>query len=127
MNVPQASMTRDVKDEIRMTGQQGIALLTVMLMLLILSILGIASITVTSMENRMAGFFARPKQSWRQPIPVKAFGVNIIQQTLSGPGILPTAFVAPTGPVPSANATILWDEINGFWAASVTRATGNIG
>jgi Tfp pilus assembly protein PilX len=38
----------------RMRNQQGIALLTVMLMLLILTILGIASITVTSMENRMA-------------------------------------------------------------------------
>ena len=57
MNVPQASKTRDMKDEIRMTGQQGIALLTVMLMLLILSILGIASITVTSMETGWPGFF----------------------------------------------------------------------
>lgn len=114
MNVPQASMTRDMKDEIRMTGQQGIALLTVMLMLLILSILGIASITVTSMENRMAGFFRTTEAVVAAADSCEGLGVNIIQQTLSGPGILPTAFVAPTGPVPSANATILWDEINGF-------------
>ena len=58
MNVRHASKARQLmQGESRVTGQQGIALLTVMLMLLILSILGIASITVTSMENRMAGFF----------------------------------------------------------------------
>lgn len=68
-----STVGQPVHDENRMTGQRGIALLTVMLMLLILSILGIASITVTSMENRMAGFFAPPKPSSQQPIRAKAW------------------------------------------------------
>lgn len=66
-------------------GQQGIALLTVMLMLLILSILGIASITVTSMENRMAGFFRTTEAVVAAADSCEGLGVNIIQQTLSPP------------------------------------------
>jgi hypothetical protein len=59
MNLRQGTTARATiqAEEPDVNNQQGIALLTVMLMLLILTILGIASITVTSMENRMAGFF----------------------------------------------------------------------
>lgn len=95
-------------------NQRGIALLTVMLMLLILSILGIASITVTSMENRMAGFFRTTEAVVAAADSCEGLAVNIIQQTFAGPGILPPTFIAPAGPVPAANATILWDEINGY-------------
>ncbi len=96
-----------------MKNQRGIALLTVMLMLLILTILGIASITVTSMENRMAGFFRSTEAVVAAADSCEGLAVNIIQQTLSPPGVLPASFIAPTGPVPTANAAILWQEING--------------
>jgi hypothetical protein len=95
-------------------NQQGIALLTVMLMLLILSVLGIASITVTSMENRMAGFFRSTEAVVAAADSCEGLAANIIQQTLSPPGILPASFVAPAGPVPAANATTLYAEIYGY-------------
>ena len=95
-------------------SQRGIALLTVMLMLLILSILGIASITVTSMENRMAGFFRTTEAVVAAADSCEGLAANLIQQTLSPPGVLPASFVAPTGPVPAANATTLYAEIYGY-------------
>ncbi|MCW5800158.1 MAG: hypothetical protein KIT40_16805 [Nitrospira sp.] len=97
-----------------------------MLMLLILSILGIASITVTSMENRMAGFFRTTEAVVAAADSCEGLAVNIIQQTHSGPGILPVAFVAPTGPVPAANATILWQEIIGSSPLPSPAPTGTL-
>lgn len=84
MNVRHASKARQLmQGESRVTGQQGIALLTVMLMLLILSILGIASITVTSMENRMAGFFRTTEAVVAAADSCEGLAANLIQQTLS--------------------------------------------
>ena len=114
----------DVRQERDMTGiknQQGIALLTVRLMLVILTVLGIASITVTSMENRMAGFFRSTEAVVAAADSCEGFAANIIQQTLSPPGVLPTSFVAAPNapasnnlPILSANATTLYAEIYGY-------------
>lgn len=96
-----------------MKNQQGIALLTVLLMLLILTVLGIASITVTSMENRMAGFFRSTEAVVAAADSCEGLAVNIIQQTKTAPGVIPASFLAPTGPIPAANAPTLWSEIMG--------------
>jgi Tfp pilus assembly protein PilX len=97
-------------------NQRGIALLTVLMMLMILTVLGIASITVTSMENRMAGFSRNTEAVVAAADSCEGVATNIIQQTLAPPGVLPPTFLAPVGPVPTANAnaTILWQEINGM-------------
>ncbi len=107
-------------------NQQGIALLTVMLMLLILTILGIASITVTSMENRMAGFFRSTEAVVAAADSCEGLAVNIIQQTLSPPGVIPVSFIAPAGPVPTANAAILWQEIYGSSPLPSPAPTGTL-
>ncbi len=112
--------------ETQRDGQQGIALLTVMLMLLILSVLGIASITVTSMENRMAGFFRTTEAVVAAADSCEGLAANIIQQTLSPPGVLPATFVAPAGPVPAANATILLQEIYGTSPLPSPAPTGTL-
>lgn len=104
----------------------GIALLTVMLMLLILTVLGIASITVTSMENRMAGFFRSTEAVVAAADSCEGLAANIIQQTLSPPGVLPASFVAPAGPVPAANAAILWQEIYGSSPLPSPAPTGTL-
>jgi type IV pilus assembly protein PilX len=115
MNLRQATTGAGQQDaRTALRNQRGIALLTVMLMLLILTILGIASITVTSMENRMAGFFRSTEAVVAAADSCEGLAVNIIQQTLSPPGVLPAAFIAPTGPVPTANATTLYAEIYAF-------------
>jgi len=56
----------------------------------------------------------------------EGLAANLIQQTLSPPGVLPTSFVAPTGPVPAANATILWQEIIGSSPLPSPAPTGTL-
>lgn len=85
----------------------GIALLTVMLLLLILTVLGVAAITVTGLEIRMAGFSSSTEGAVAAAESCAGTGVNIIAQTLSL-GAVPTQYVVggsgATSPVIPANA-----------------------
>ncbi|TLY13622.1 MAG: hypothetical protein E6K69_08800 [Nitrospirae bacterium] len=95
--------------------QEGIALLTVMLLLLIMTVIGIAAITVTSLENRMAGYLRTGEAAASAAESCVGTGVNIIQQTIVQ-GSLPAAFLdnaVPAGPVPNANSPTLNQEIMG--------------
>lgn len=96
-------------------GQEGVALLTVMLLLLIMTVIGIAAITVTGLENRMAGYLRTGEAAASAAESCVGSGVNIIQQTIIQ-GSLPAAFLdnaAPAGPVPQANGPTLNQEIMG--------------
>jgi Tfp pilus assembly protein PilX len=93
--------------------ERGIALLTVMLVLLILSVLGIAALTVTGMENQIAGFVRVGEASATAAESCLGTGVNVIVQTLDL-GTVPNALLdnaIPAGPVPVANQTKLRQEI----------------
>jgi Tfp pilus assembly protein PilX len=93
--------------------EKGIALLTVLLMVLMLTVLGIAAITMTGLENRMAGFFRTNEAAAAAAESCEGTAANIIQQTVALPGVLPAAFLSPGGPVPSANGPTLQSEIKG--------------
>jgi Tfp pilus assembly protein PilX len=96
-------------------NQNGIALLTVMLLMLIMTVIGIGAITVTGMENRMAGYLRTGEAAASAAESCLGTGVNIIQQTIDQ-GSLPAAFLdnaAPAGPVPNTNSVILNQEIMG--------------
>jgi Tfp pilus assembly protein PilX len=98
-------------------NEQGIALLTVLLMIILLTILGIAAITVTGLENRMAGFFRTTEAAAAAAQSCEGTAANIIQQTIAPPGQLPASFLssaAPNpGPVPASNGATLQSEITG--------------
>ena len=53
----------------------------------------------------MAGFFRSTEAVVAAADSCEGLAANIIQQTLSPPGVLPATFIAPAGPVPAANAT----------------------
>jgi Tfp pilus assembly protein PilX len=98
-------------------SERGIAMLTVMLLLLIMTVLGIAAVTVTGLENRMAGFFRTGEAAVAAADSCEGTAANIIQQTLTPPGVLPAAFLStavPPGPVDAATGPILYAEIYGF-------------
>jgi Tfp pilus assembly protein PilX len=88
-------------------GEHGIALLTVMLLLLILTVLGVAAITVTSLEIRMAGFSSSTEAAVAAAESCAGTGARIITQTIDS-GQLPTSYVVggagATDPVVPANA-----------------------
>lgn len=96
--------------------ERGIAFLTVMMLLLVLTVLGIAAMTVTSLENRMAGFARVGEAAATAAESCLGTGVNVIVQTLDL-GDVPLALLddqTPAGPVPLLNRTKLRQEINGI-------------
>ncbi|HXF92999.1 MAG TPA: PilX N-terminal domain-containing pilus assembly protein [Nitrospiraceae bacterium] len=104
------------KTERGFTGnQRGVAFLTVMLLLLILTVIGVAAVTVSGLENRIAGLARTSEAASSAAESCLGTAVNIIQQTIDQ-GSLPATFLSnatPAGPVPQTNATVLNQEILG--------------
>lgn len=103
-------------DSIR--SQRGLALVTVMLLLISITVIGIAAITVTGMEGRMAGFTRTGEAASSAAESCVDTGMEVILQTLdiSSGGSLPLAFKddqTPAGPVPAGNYNTLNDELRG--------------
>lgn len=106
-------------------GQDGVALLTVMMIMLILTVLGIAAITTTGLENRMAGFARTGEEAATAADSCLGVGANLIRQALIPVNsmAIPLPFLsnaALPGPVPLTNAVILHDEIYGRDAAGIS-------
>jgi len=97
-------------------NQQGIAMLSILM--LILTVLGIGALTITGLENRVAGFASSMEASSAAADGCVATGVKVIQQVLevSNGMSVPTALLndqTPPGPVPSTNKAQLELEISG--------------
>jgi Tfp pilus assembly protein PilX len=106
-------------------GQRGIALLTVMMLMLIMTVIGVAAITVTGLENRMAGFTRTGESAATAADSCMGVGANVIRQVLAptnvGTGAVPLAYLSTVGgPVPATNSVILFQEIYGKDAAEVS-------
>jgi Tfp pilus assembly protein PilX len=96
-------------------NQCGVALLTVMIIGLIMTILGIAAITVSGLETRMSGFVRTKEVVTTAAESCEGTAVNIIQQVLLN-GPLNSVFLdsaSPPGPVPASNSAVLLAEIKG--------------
>jgi len=105
-----ASMTSE-----REGNQGGVALLTVMIIALIMTILGIAAITVSGLETRMSGFVRTKEVVSTAAESCEGTAVNIIQQTLYY-GLIQPAFLdnaVPPGPIPASNSATVFSEISG--------------
>ena len=99
----------------RLASQQGVALLTGMLILIIMTVIGIASITLTGLENRLAGFVRAGEAATVAAESCLAASVTVIQQSISN-GTVPAALLDnanPVGPVPNLNKATLDNEIRG--------------
>jgi Tfp pilus assembly protein PilX len=92
-------------------NQRGVALVTVMLVMIIMTVIGIAALTVTGMENRMAGFQRTGEAVATAAESCVGTGVNIIQQTIDQGKVPDTFTTLNNGPV--LNQAILEGEIMG--------------
>lgn len=92
--------------------ERGVVFLTVMMIMLIVSILGVAAMTVSGLENNIAGVQRRTETATVAVESCIQTGVNVIEQTIMA-AALPAAFLFPAGPVPASNSTILNSEILG--------------
>jgi Tfp pilus assembly protein PilX len=95
------------------SSEKGMAMLTVMLLLIIMTVLGLTAITVTGLENRMAGNVLGQETATVAAESCVGTAVNIIQQTIAA-SALPANYYGSGGPVPASNATTLYNEILGI-------------
>jgi Tfp pilus assembly protein PilX len=101
-----------------LSDPQGMAMLTVMMVLLMLTVLGIAAITVSGMGNTMAGLQRTMEASANAAESCLGTSANIIQQVFlpENGSQIPAVLLdnnAPPGPVPNGNKTILENELIG--------------
>jgi Tfp pilus assembly protein PilX len=122
---PQVSNRRS-RSCMSLRDEQGMALLTVMMVLLMLTVLGIAAITASSLENNMAGLQRGMESSANAAESCLGTGANIIQQVFlpENGSQVPAALISASGPVPSGNETVLENELTGNPENSTDVPTG---
>ena len=81
-------------------GEEGIALVTTLVILLMMTVLGVGAVAVTALENRIAGFQRTGESATSAAESCVGTSVNIIQQTLASSNLtVPAVFVSAAGPV----------------------------
>jgi len=84
-------------------GEEGIALITTLIILLIMTVLGMGAVAVTALENRVAGFQRTGESATSAAESCVGTSANIIQQTLATSNLtVPATFVSAAGPVLNA-------------------------
>jgi len=99
----------------RPAGERGIALLTVVLILMVLSVIGIASITLTGLEGRLAVYVRTGEAAAVAAQACLSTAVTTLEATIRDSKV-PDAMLdnaATPGPVPNANAATLLSEVLG--------------
>ena len=100
----------------RLADQQGVALLTGILLMMIMTVIGIAAITLTGLENRLAGFVRAGEAGSVAAEACLSTAKITIEQSYGNGGVVPAALLdnaAPVGPVPAGNKATLDNEIRG--------------
>lgn len=125
--------TADMRDRgdqsvVTIRDEQGIALLSVIMVLLMMTVLGIAALTVSGLGNTMAGLQRTTETSGQAAESCLGTSANVILQTLlpENGAEIPAAFLAPAGPVVTTNnnPTVLGDEIMGNPENNIDVASG---
>lgn len=93
--------------------ERGIALLSVMMVMLMVTVLGIAALTASGLGNNMAGVQRTMEASANAAESCLGTGANIIQQVFlpENGSQVPAALLSPSGPVPNGNKMVLENEL----------------
>jgi Tfp pilus assembly protein PilX len=128
MSVCKSSVSRHASiDYGRLSSDRGMAMLTVMMVLLMLTVLGIAAITVSGLGNTMAGLQRTMEASANAAESCLGTGANVIQQAFlpeNGSQIPAALLDSSSGPVPTTNKTILENELIGNPENNTDQASG---
>jgi hypothetical protein len=95
--------------------ERGVSFMAVMILTLMTGVLGVAALTMTGMENSMAGAVRMVEEGTHAAESCIGSAVRVINMVQEDPSMAATAavLVAPQGPVPAMNAAFLSQEING--------------
>ncbi len=107
-------------------NERGTSFMTVMLLMLIIGALGVAALTVTGMENSMAGAIRMVEEGTDAAEACVGSAVRAIRLTIDDPQMTgpAAALIAPQGPVPAANQAVFTQEINGTLRNNADVAVG---
>ena len=96
-------------------NERGTSFMTVMLLMLIIGALGVAALTMTSLENSMAGAVRMVEEGTDAAEACVGSAVRAIRLTIEDPQMTgpAAALIAPQGPVPAGNQGVFTQEING--------------
>lgn len=104
-------------------NERGVSFMVMMILVLMTGVLGVAALTMTGLENSMAGAVRMVEEGTHAAESCIGTSVNVIQQSIDL-GTVPPNLVAPQGPVPAANAAFLGQEINGVQVNNPDVAVG---
>jgi Tfp pilus assembly protein PilX len=107
-------------------NERGTSFVMVMLLMLVIGSLGVAALTMTGMENSMAGAMRMVEEGTAAAEACVGLAVRAIRLTIEDPQMTGTAavLIAPQGPVPSSNQAVFAQEINGTLRNNADIAVG---
>ncbi len=94
-------------------GERGVSLITVMMVLLIMTLMGISILAVTGFERQIAGTVTASESSTDAAESCVSTGANVLAQSLQAHTVPPALLsnAVPPGPVPLANLAVLNGEM----------------
>jgi Tfp pilus assembly protein PilX len=109
--------------------ERGTSFMTVMLLMLIIGALGVAALTMTGLENSMAGAVRMVEEGTDAAEACVGSAVRAIRLTIEDPQMTgpAAALIEPQGPVPALNQGVFTQEINGTLRnySDIAVGTGN--
>lgn len=93
--------------------ERGVSLITVMMVILIMTLMGISILAVTGFERQIASSVSASESSTDAAESCVSTGANVLQQSLQA-HVVPAALLSnavPPGPVPLANLAVLNGEM----------------
>ncbi|MBI3356136.1 MAG: hypothetical protein HY038_05095 [Nitrospirae bacterium] len=91
--------------------ERGVSLMMVMMVMLMVGALGVAALTMTGIENSMAGAMRMVEEGTDAAESCVGMGVKVLKDSIDDGKVSPS-LVAPNGPVPAGNALFLGQEIS---------------
>lgn len=95
--------------------ERGASFMVVMILTLMTGVLGVAALTMTGIENSMAGAVRMVEEGTHAAESCVGTAVRVINLVIDDPAMTGPAsvLIAPLGPVPALNAPFLSQEISG--------------
>lgn len=109
------------------SDERGIAFMTVMILTLMTGVLGVAALTMTGLENSMAGAVRMVEEGTHAAESCVGTAVRVLNLGVDDPTFttpVAATVVAPQGPVPAANRVFLGQEIRGVMRNNTDVAVG---
>ncbi len=94
--------------------ERGTSFMTVMMIMLMTGSLGVAALTMTGLENSMAGAIRMVEEGTDAAEACVGMSVSVIQGSMDSGNNLPAIFKGPLGPVPAASEQRTYDEVIGI-------------